>query len=318
MYDVRVNTKANDMKIVYKAGIYQNTGIDWNQVKLTLSTANPSWSGTTPILNPWYLQVFEPMVRKVELAANRSNMMLNTIPGAKQVIVADDEGFKEVTQKLNVNPSTLGNYTTLTENQLNTTFEIDLPYDIKTDGDLQSVTIKEEKINATLKNYAAPKINRDAFLLAEIADWETLNLLPGMATIIMDDTYLGKTQIDPNISADTMNISLGRDRRVVINRAKVKEFTTTKRSGSSTTQTFTYEITVKNNKSTDVELILKDQYPLSQVKEVEVKLKEDGGASVNEELGVLTWDISLKAGESRKVRFSYTVKYPSEKRIANL
>ena len=76
MYDIRVNTKANDMKIVYKAGIYQNTGIDWNQVKLTLSTANPNWSGTTPILNPWYLQVFEPMVRKVELAADRSNMMM--------------------------------------------------------------------------------------------------------------------------------------------------------------------------------------------------------------------------------------------------
>ena len=244
--------------------------------------------------------------------------MMNTIPSAKQVIVADGESYKAVTGELNVPPSNLGNYTTLNENQLNTTFEIDLPYDIKTDGELQSVTIKDERINANLKNYSVPKLNRDAFLLAEISDWETLNLLPGMATIIMDDTYLGKTQIDPNISADTMNISLGRDRRVVINRVKVKEFTTTKRSGNSTIQTYTYEITVKNNKSTDVDLILKDQYPLSQVKEVEVKLLSSDSASINEELGVLTWNVNLKSGESKKFRFSYSVKYPSDKKIANL
>lgn len=326
MYDVRVNTKNNDIKIVYKAGIYQSTGIDWNQTKLTLSTANPNWSGTTPILNPWYLQVFEPQIRKLELAAGRSNMASNTIPGAykdeamKMVIVSTDneDGYTAQAGNLNVNPSNLGSYTKLNENQLNTTFEIELPYDIKTDGELQSVTIKEEKINATLKNYAVPKLNRDAFLLAEIADWESLNLLPGVANIIMDDTYLGRTNIDPNISADTMNLSLGKDRRVVINRVKVKEFTTTKKSGSYTTQTFTYEITVKNNKSSDVDLILKDQYPLSQVKEVEVKLLASDSAAINEELGVLTWNIQLKSGESKKFRISYSVKYPSEKKIANL
>lgn len=326
LYDVRVNSRTNETRLIYKAGIFQNTGIDWKQTKLTLSTANPNWSGTTPILNPWYLQVFEPRLYQMKTEASMNNAPVNTITslGKKEsgadVIVAGEEGYsKQQNLSLqNVDPSTLKSYTTLNENQLNTTFVIDLPYDIKSDGDIQSVTIKEEKIAAVFKNYAVPKLNRDAFLLAEISDWESLNLMPGIANIIMDDTYLGKTVIDPNISADTMNLSLGKDKRVAVNRAKVKEFTTTKRSGSNIIQTFTYEIVVKNNKSTEVNLILKDQYPISQVKEVEVKLENSDNAGVNEELGVLTWNLELKPGESRKVRFNYSVKYPAEKKISNL
>lgn len=319
MYDVRVNSKTNEIRLIYKAGIFQNTGIDWAQTKLTLSTANPNWNGTTPILNPWYLQEFAPRIYPMQKAAQANMMPMNAIPG-REVITGDNDRYekKMMADEQSVYPSTLQSYTTLNENQLNTTYLIDLPYDIRSDGEIQSVTIKEEKITANLKNYAVPKLNRDAFLLAEISDWESLNLLPGIANIIMDDTYLGRTQIDPNISADTMNISLGRDRRVVVNRVKLKEFTTTKKSGEFTIQTFTYEITVKNNKTTEVNMILKDQYPLSQVKDIEAKLKENGGASINEELGILTWEMDLKPGESRKVRFSYTVKYPSEKRIANL
>ncbi|MEI9946691.1 MAG: DUF4139 domain-containing protein [Chitinophagaceae bacterium] len=76
----------------------------------------------------------------------------------------------------------------------------------------------------------------------------------------------------------------------------------------------TYEIIVKNNKLTDVNLLLKDQYPLSTIKEVEVKLEDGGEAIINEETGVLTWKVDLKPGESKKFRFSYTVKYPKDKR----
>jgi hypothetical protein len=75
---------------------------------------------------------------------------------------------------------------------------------------------------------------------------------------------------------------------------------------------------VKNNKTSEVNLLLKDQYPLSSIKEVEVKLEDSGEAMVNEEVAVLTWKISLKPGESRKVRFSYSVRYPKDKKIVNL
>lgn len=329
LYDVRVNSKTNEMKLVYKAAITQSTGIDWKQTKLTLSTSNPSWSGVAPLLNPWYLQEYVPQLYgKITSDLNRS-MAINSI----QSMPGDDKQLSEVIvnngyeiSKKNapaaafqsVDPSTVQKYTTLNESQLNTNFEIDLPYNIDSDGQIHSVTIKEEKISANLKNYAVPKMDKDAYLLAEIADWQKLDLLPGNANIIMDNTYLGTSYIDPNSTADTLNLSLGKDKRVAIKRSVVKDFTSSKTSGNFIRQTFTYEITVKNNKTTQVDLLLKDQYPISAVKEIEVQLEKDNTAAVNEELGILTWKLALQPGESKKVRFSYTVKYPKEKRIYNL
>jgi uncharacterized protein (TIGR02231 family) len=217
-----------------------------------------------------------------------------------------------------VDPSTVQQYTSLTQGQLNTSFEIDLPYDIASDGQLNSVTIKDQEMPVCLKNYAVPRMDKDAYLLAEVADWQNLDLLPGDANIIMDDTYIGKSVIDPNSTADTLNLSLGRDRRIAVKRSLVKEMSSLKTSGGNTKQVFTYEVIVKNNKITDVNLLLKDQYPLSTIKEVEVKLEDGGEAMVNTETGVLTWKIDLKPGESKKVRFSYSVKYPKDKKIVNL
>lgn len=330
LYDVRVNSKTNEIRLVYKASITQSTGIDWKQTKLTLSTANPSWGGVAPLLTPWYLQQYVP-----KLLAQAQNNTTNNfyLSNTLQSFASDDKSLKEeiVTTGYatamrkdrtgaiqTVDASTLQRFTTLSESQLNTNFEIDLPYNIESDGQVHSVTIKEEKINAALKNYSVPKLDKDAYLLAEITDWQKLDLLPGAANIIMDNTYLGKSMIDPNSTADTLNLSLGKDRRVAVKRSAVKEYTSTKTSGSTTRQTFTYELTVKNNKITDVDLLLKDQYPISIVKDIEVKLEESKDAMVNEETGVLTWKLSLKPGESRKVRFTYSVKYPKEIKIANL
>ena len=326
LYDVRVNSKTNEIRLVYKASITQSTGIDWKQTKLTLSTANPSWGGVAPLLTPWYLQQYtQPLYKQLQPVVN--NYYQNSI----QSIVTDDKNLSEVVVNSgygvkkqmayatqSVDPSTLQRFTTLSESQLNTNFEIDLPYNIESDGLVHSVTIKEEKINATLKNYAVPKLDKDAYLLAEVSDWQKLDLLPGVANIIMDNTYLGKSVIDPNSTADTLNLSLGKDKRVAVKRTAVKDYTSTKTSGSTTKQIFTYELKVKNNKQTDVDILLKDQYPISTIKDVEIKLEESKDAMVNEESGVLTWKLSLKPGESRTVRFTYTVKYPKEIKIANL
>jgi len=325
IYDVRVNSKTNEIKLTYKAAISQSTGIDWKQTKLTLSTSNPGWNETTPTLIPWYLQLYAPVLYKnMQMDIQSNNAPLNKIPGVaayedmSEQIVTDGDNYKKAESKRTITPSNLGNYTTLSENQLNTNFEIDLPYDIPCNGEMQMVTIKQEKLESVLKNYAVPKINREAFLLADLVNWQTLSLLPGTANIIMDDTYLGKSFIDPNITADTMSLSLGKDKRIAIKRSSIKEFTSTRKSNGTTKQTFTYEIVAKNNKTTDVELILKDQYPLSQVKEIETKLEDSNDAEINEETGILTWKLTLKPGESKKVRFTYFVKYPSDKKIINL
>jgi hypothetical protein len=102
---------------------------------------------------------------------------------------------------------------------------------------------------------------------------------------------------------------------VVVKREKMTDFSSVKFLGSNKLQKVTYELTVKNNKKDAVNLLLKDQFPLSTNKDIEVELIDDGGASVNKDLGVLTWKLSLAPGESKKIRFTYSTKYPKEKTI---
>jgi uncharacterized protein (TIGR02231 family) len=316
-YDMRIASADNSFKLGYKASVNQNTGLDWKQVKLTLSTSNPNLGNTYPTLNPLFLQMYNPEVYN-QMRSRSAAANYNRAQSMKEVVVTELAGKVPGVQVDDDKQSDVGNYLTLNESQLNTSFEISIPYDIPSDGKSYSVAIKEQKINATYKHYAIPKLDKDAFLLAEISDWESLDLIPGDAHIIMDNVYLGKSFIDPNTTTDTLNLSLGRDKRVAVKRLLVKEFSKSKVRGDNKTEMFTFEITVKNNKNKDVVMLLKDQFPISQIKEVVVKLEDTGGAEVNEELGTLNWKISLKAGENKKYRFSYTVTYPKDKKLANL
>jgi uncharacterized protein (TIGR02231 family) len=188
---------------------------------------------------------------------------------------------------------------------------------VPTNGKQQVATLKEVSVEGIFKFYAVPKLDKEAYLLTEISDWEKLNLLAGEANIIFEGTYVGKSFIDPASTNDTLNLTLGKDKRVVVKREKMVDFSSVKFMGSNKLQTITYELTVKNNKKDAISFILKDQYPISTNKEIEVELLESSGAEINKEIGVLTWKLQLAPGESKKVRISYSVKYPKGK-VLNL
>ena len=207
----------------------------------------------------------------------------------------------------------LGDYLTIHENQMDVVFNIDIPYDLPGNGKEQSVSLKEFPVNTVFKYYSVPTLDKDAYLLGEVADWESLNLLAGEANIIFEGTYIGKSYIDPNSTQDTMNLTLGKDKRIVIKKEKLKDYSSIKFLGSNKKQVMTYEITVKNNKKEAIQMLLKDQYPLSTNKEIEVELLESADAANNTDLGVLSWKLQLAPGEQKKFRVSYSVKYPKDK-----
>ena len=314
-YDLRVKSIDNSMKLSYKAAVSQTTGIDWKNVKLSLSTSNPNQVNKIPILNPWFLNLYVPVLYNKMIETTTD---FKKIPLAKQAIVSNGASY-EIKNDEDVSvAANVAAYTTLNESKLFINFDIDLPYDIPSDGKAYSVGIKDEQVREDCKHYAIPKLDSDAFLVAEISDWEKLNLLPGEANIILDNVYIGKSFIDPNSTVDTLTMSLGRDKRIAVKRTLVKELTKSKIKGDNKSETFTYEISIRNNKKQPVEIILKDQYPLSNVKEVEITLDEKSNAEVNAETGILTYKLKLDAGENKKYRFSYTVKYPRDKVIQNL
>ncbi len=362
IYDVKVNNVKDPLLLVCRAKVSQSTGIDWEQVNLTLSTATPSQYGTAPVLKQWDLRYGYPKDERLKLSntiqayssesANKDVKLRGTASMApasapkplyvvngnvmtaqevseispdliKSMNVLKDEsaksmyGSKAAEGVIIITLKTAEDFINVAENSMNIMYEIALPYDIPSNGQAQTIQIQTKEVPAFYKHYSVPKLDPEAFLLAEIPNWNTLGLLPGEANIIFDNTYVGKTFVDPASTLDTFNLTIGKDKRVSVKRQKLMDFTSSKLMGSTKTQQFTYEITVKNNKTDSVNLMLKDQFPLSTIKEIEVELGETSGAVVNKEIGVLTWRLDLAPGESKKVRFIYTVKYPKDK-ILNL
>ena len=240
---------------------------------------------------------------------------VNVIKGQQGGALYGEQGANGV---IVVTTKQMGDYTSINENQLNVTFDIEIPYDILSNGKAHSVALKEIKLPASYKYYAAPRVDKEAFLLAEINDYSKYNLLPGEANIIFEGLYVGKTNINPNQTGDTLSLSMGRDKKISIKREKVVDKSGTKFLSSYKEQTFTYDITVRNNKKEDIQMTLKDQYPLSTDKDITIDLLDDGKAKVNAETGILTWELKLTPNETKKIRISYKVRYPKDKVIDNL
>lgn len=306
-YDLRAENIASPINLIYKAKVTQSTGIDWNKIKLVLSSGNPNQNNTAPILSAWFLRYGN--INQVYYQNAPQMNVVQTLRGKASGIQVDKKEYEE---------SSIDNYTTVTENQLNVSFDIDIPYDILSNGKMHSVALKDLKLPATYKYYAVPKMEKEAFLLAELNDYGKYNLLPGEANIIFEGMNVGKTFINPNQTQDTLNLSMGRDKKIAIKREKVIDKSGTKFLSSYKEQTFTYDITVRNNKKEEINMLLKDQFPLSTDKDITIEYLDKDGAKHNEETGVLTWEIKLKPNETKKYRISYKVKYPKDKVIGNL
>ncbi len=310
-YDLRADSVKDPINMMYKAQVTQNTGIDWKKVKLTLSSGNPNQNNQAPILGSWFLRYGNEGddYRNGDVLSNK---LQGRAAGVQlEQVVVTGYAMKKDKEVRSINATDV-------ETQLNVSFDIDIPYDILSNGKAHSVALKEIKLPATYKYYAAPRVDKEAFLLAEINDYSKYNLLPGEANIIFEGLYVGKTNINPNQTTDTLNLSMGRDKKISIKREKVVDKSGTKFLSSYKEQTFTYDLTIRNNKKEDIEMLLKDQYPLSSDKEITIELLEDGKAKVNTETGILTWELKLAPNETKKIRISYKVKYPKDKVIDNL
>lgn len=212
--------------------------------------------------------------------------------------------------------NSMDNYVTANENDLDMTFNIDLPYTIPGNGKEQSIQLRTQNASATYKYYCAPKLDRETFLLAEISGWEKLGLMSGKANVTYDDTYIGETYINASSTQEALPLTLGTDKRVSVKRELVEDSSSKKTFGNDIKQVFTYKITVKNNQNKNIKMVLKDQYPKSTSKELqaELLLKDTTPPSVNkEEVGVLTWEEDFTPGEVKTYYISYSIKYPKDK-----
>lgn len=296
-YDLRVKDISKPLNLTFKANINQNSGEDWKDVKLSLSTGEPRKQGNAPVLNTWYLQeqivLQQPLRKMAAFEKNRSQSM---------AIGQDANALNEVV--------TLG-YGTVQTNYQQTakSFDLPQPYTIKDGSENFQVELKPLEIPATYEYYVAPKYDKDAFLTAKIVDWEQYDLMAGTMKLYFEDTYLGDSYLNVN-NQDTLSISLGRDKGVVVTRNKMTDFRKKQSLGSNKVDSRGYEIVVRNTKRQAINLTIEDQFPVSKAKEIEVDDQEAEEAEINKETGKITWRLKLEPNKEKKLKHKFTVKSP--------
>jgi uncharacterized protein (TIGR02231 family) len=308
-YDLRARDTESPINLDYRADVWQTTGVDWKGVNLTLSSGDPLQGGTKPELAQWNLSFSAP------------GYAMDRVVGRKNDEGGYDDYYKlEAEQKGEVatKTTTLADYTTMRNTATTAEFAISIKQDVPTDGKKQQVAVQSATLPAIFEHYAVPKLDKDAFLIARITGWESLNLLPGSVNIFFEGTYVTAAFLDPTYTVDTLDFSLGRDKKVIIERTMLKDHNARKDIGLNRERTFGYEFVVRNTKKSVVHLKLMDQVPVSQDESIEVKDIELSGAAKDEATGKLTWTLTLQPAETQKLKLIYSVKHPKKKIVPGI
>jgi hypothetical protein len=393
-YDIRAKNVNSPITISYKANVTQQSGEEWKNVKLTLSTGNPTVSGSKPELTPYYLtygmyyagqqasvtkvtgrvmskddglalpgvtirvkgtsigtqvdvagnysiQVPNSNVvleysfigyESVERTANVPVINISLKPSAQQlneVVVAayggssEDKDYSSSLQGKVAGIQIRGRSSIQStpvevqqkENQTNVEFNIANPYTVPSDGKQYLVEINEVNTDATYQYFVAPKLSTDVFLTARITDWNKYNFLSGEANLFFEGTFIGKSLIDTHATADTLNLSLGADKNIVVTRTLQKDLTGKQGFGSNKKEIRDWLITVKNRKSQPVNLLVEDQVPVSQNSAIEVDTQNISSAEMDKLTGKLSWNLSLKPLDEKQLQLKYQVKYPKNQLV---
>ena len=311
-YDLRATNSTTDIELNHRAGVYQNSGIEWKDVLLTLSTGNPNESNVKPVLPPFVLQYEQ------QLAYFNNKVAKDDLRKPQRATAKTDDVQESASEEPAIDIDGVFDYTTVTENLIRIEYAINLKYTIASDGQSHNVVIQNRKIPAQYNYAVVPKLDPDVFLMARLTDWEDLNLVPGTARVYFDGSYVGQTAINPGSTNDTLLLNLGRDKSIVVKRIKLKDKSKEKVLNENRIVTKTFEITIRNTKSIPIRLIVEDQMPISKDPSIKITYEEYGKASFNPDTGKLIWDFKLDPKESKKMNFTYEVKYPKDRLLANL
>jgi uncharacterized protein (TIGR02231 family) len=312
LYDIRSDSQTGKISLTYKAQVFQNSGIDWDNIKLNISTNNPYANKTKPELNPWYIDYYA-YKRKMELE-EISVRGARAIPQAafNQGFMLDDATDKNLQEKPALGAD---QFTTVVHQLIAAEFKIDLPYSIKSNNEKNLVLIKNSDLNTTFKYYSVPKVDPGVYLVAQMTKLDELQLVPASANIFFDGSYIGETYLDPTSMDDTLNLSLGKDPNIVVKRTLLKQKSKDKVVQDKRERTFSYQIEVQNNKSSAIQLIIQDQVPMTTNNDITIELLEKDSARELPGNGILEWDYKLKPGENKKLEFSFKVKHPKDQQI---
>jgi uncharacterized protein (TIGR02231 family) len=307
LYDLRSDGLTSKINLTYKAQVFQNSGLDWENVKLNISTNNPYQNKTKPTLHPWYVDYYayrNDMYNIPQVAATRKSDAEKSMSYSNTGVILEEK---------DVDSRTAAEFVQTIRQLTSAEFRIDLPYSIKSNNEQHMVLIKIADLDANYKYYTVPKLDQSVYLVAQLSKLDELGLVPAQANIFFDGSYVGETYIDPTTMEDTLNLSLGRDPNIIVKRTLLKKDCKEKIVGDKVEKTQSYAIEVKNLKANNIELVIQDQLPITQNADITIEALDLGKGELNSQTGLIEWKIDLKTKESKTVNFSYKVKSSKDK-----
>lgn len=331
-YDLAATDLNQKINLKYKARIYNNTGNDWNNVDLILSTADPLLSASQPILEPWYIDFQalnqaknktpqSPLNYKADYRSNVASELTvanqrvydNYMLDKDEEMLTFGDDFKRLDQKKNQKPAVKLKQIEISE--LSAEFVITNKFSCPSDSKPYSVDVKEMNLDANFSHVSIPKLDQGAFLIANITGWQELDLVPGPTNVYFGGVYVGVSQIDTRNVGDTLALSFGRDTKVTVLRKLKKEVSSKKVMGSTKKETYLYETSIRNNQNVPIKINVFDQIPLSRNTDITISTDEISNGSKDLVTGEVKWEITLQPGETKNIEIGYSVKYPKDAQI---
>lgn len=312
MYDLRSDGLTSKINLTYKAQVFQNTGLDWDNVKLSISTNNPYQNKTKPTLHPWYIDYYayrnNPYNNQATPSAMKKDAELKGYAYTNSATTAEEDMLVE--------GQTSAQFVQTIRQLTSAEFKIDLPYSIKSNNEQHMVLIKVVDLDANYKYYTVPKLDNSVYLVAQLSKLDELGLVPAAANIFFDGSYIGETYIDPTTMEDTLNLSMGRDPNIIVKRTLLKKDCKEKIIGDKKEKTMAYSIEIKNLKATTIDLVVQDQLPITTNADIIIESMDLGKGDIDPATNIIEWQVNLKTKESKLINFSYKVKHNKDQNVS--
>lgn len=302
LYKERVTSGSKTVDIVYSALVRQSTGEDWNNVALTLSTAQPAAGGTPPNLSTWRVGVYEPPPPR-EMSDN------SLAKGQMQTIAAQAQLSKIA-----------GPVADVVQAPTSATFVIAAPANIAADNTSHDVTITNATLPVKLSYTCIPALTNAAYLTAETKNTTDYPFLPGPADVFLDNSFVATSSIGEVSPGENFTSYLGIDKSVQVERKLINRFKESTGLFSKNTKiTYTYQTTVHNTKKVPIDLLVKDRVPVSSDKRVSVEVLEpEPNVATPDDEGLIEWHLNLAPAEKKVLNLKFSVEAPSELQVSGL
>ncbi|WP_066376616.1 mucoidy inhibitor MuiA family protein [Anabaena sp. CA = ATCC 33047] len=316
LYDLRLDSISKTVHLSYLAALTQNTGEDWQNVNLTLSTAKPGLGTLPPKLHPWYIDSLTPQVVRSRRQPSPllPPIMAMSAPSAEEALPEPEAEIIEDTlitaENMVAEVSTTGSIVT---------FKLNGGGNIPSDGAPHNTIIFNDDYPCNLKYVAIPRLVSFAYLEASVNNsHDGTTLLAGTANIFRDDMFVGTTQLENIAPGQEFKLNLGIDEGLKIERDLVERQVDKKLIGNQRRTTYAYRLIITNLLNQETDLTLTEQLPISRNEQIKVRLIRTNPPIQLSEMGILEWSLTIPPQQRQEIYYQFAVEHPPELQITGL